>query len=100
MENEEQTESKEIMQQYVSQLKAQIEAEQQLKKMLSLILESDARLRLNTIKSANPKLYMKAVQTLIQLYNLGHIKEKLSDSELKELLAKINEKREITIKRK
>ena len=82
------------------ELLKQIQAEQQLSNMLSILLESNAKNRLNNIKLANKALYLKAAQTIIYLYQEGQLNGKLSEEDLKSLLQKINPKKEINIRRK
>lgn len=87
-------------QQLIKQLQEQMKAEQQLNQMLSMLLDSNAKARLSNIKLANKNLYLKAVQTIISLYNMGHLKGRMSDDDLKALLEKLSAKREIKIKRR
>ena len=79
---------------------AENEAEGKLEAMLRNVLEDDARTRLANIKLVNKELYIKTVQGIIYLYKSGGINEKLNDSRLKDILAKLNVKKEINIRRK
>jgi len=79
----------------------QAEAEIQLNALMKGILEEGARERLNNIKIVNRELYLQAAQALLYLQRAGQLpKGKLSDAQLRQLLSKMTEKREIKIRRK
>jgi len=78
----------------------QNEMEDALKKILPQILDDKARERLNNIKIAKPELAMQMSTYLVQLFQSGQVKEKINEEQLISILNKLNEKKEITIKRK
>ena len=78
----------------------QMEAEMQLDSALKRALTDDARERLNNVKLVNRELYMKATQAIIYFVNNSRVQTKLSDSEIKLLLQKLTQKKEINIRRK
>jgi len=82
------------------QQQAEAEVEQKLEAMIRQVLTEEARQRLGNVKIANRELYYKTVQTVLYLFKAGQIKGKLGEEELKALLQKLGEKREISIKRK
>lgn len=81
-------------------MRAEAEAEAQLDAMLRRLLEDDAKTRLANVALANRELYLRAVQMIMGLYRSGQAEGKLSDSQLREILTKVSEKREISIRRK
>jgi len=68
--------------------------------MLKQLLMPEAKTRLSNVRLANQELYAKAVQAIIYAANAGQLKEKISEEDLKKLLASLSVKREIKIKRK
>lgn len=72
-----------------------------MESVLRLVLDTDARLRLNNIRVVNPEMYAKISQMIVNMYNSGRIVTKINDDVLKQMLAKINTmRREIKITRK
>ncbi len=81
-----------------AQQRAQIEA--QRRSVLMEILEPKARSRLANIKVAKPEYAVQIENLLIQLAQSGQIRQKITDAQLKAILAKIMEKRrDVTIRR-
>ena len=78
----------------------QMDAEMQLDSALKRVLTDDARERLNNVKLVNREVYMKAAQAIIYFANNSKVQGKLSDSEVKMLLQKLTQKKEINIRRK
>ena len=78
----------------------EMQMELQLAELVKNILTPEARTRLNNIKLVNRELYLKTVQTLIYLIKTGQMQGKLGEAELKNLLKKMQEKKEIKITRK
>ncbi len=78
----------------------QAEAETQLDDTLKMLLEPEAKARLANVKLVNSQLYLKTAQVILYLYKTGKAAGKINDEQLKELLKKLSEKKEITIKRK
>lgn len=77
-----------------------VQAEAQIKAVLTQILTPEARARLTNIKMAKPDYATQVELLLIQLAQSGQIKGKITDEQLKALLAKITKpKKEFKIKR-
>lgn len=91
---------KENMQKQLEERNRQKEAELKLEEILRLCLTTEAKARLYNIKLVNLDLYFKTAQFLAYLQQAGKIKNKITEEQLKELLKKLAEKKEITIKRK
>ncbi len=64
------------------------------------LLSEEARNRLNNVKIVNRQLYLKAVQSVLYLQSTGHLQGKIEEQELKMLLEKLRNKKEIKITRK
>jgi len=77
-----------------------VQAEIQLESILKQVLSPEAKTRLNNIRLVNSELYSKTVQAVIYLANSGNLSARMGEGDLKKLLAKLNAKREISIKRK
>jgi programmed cell death protein 5 len=76
------------------------QAEAQIKAVLTQILTPEARERLARIKMAKPEYATQVELLLIQLVQSGQIKGKISDAQLKALLAKITKpKKDFKIRR-
>ncbi|MFQ5800708.1 MAG: DNA-binding protein [Candidatus Hydrothermarchaeales archaeon] len=76
------------------------QAEAQIKAVLTQILTPEARARLTNIKMAKPEYATQVELLLIQLAQSGQIKGKITDKQLKALLAKITKpKKDFKIKR-
>jgi programmed cell death protein 5 len=76
------------------------EMEQQIKTVLAQILTPEARSRLTTVKMAKPEYGAQVELLLIQLAQSGQVKSKITDDQLKALLAKISKpKKEFKIRR-
>jgi programmed cell death protein 5 len=76
------------------------QAQTQIKQILTQILEPEARARLTNIKMAKPDYGAQIEVLLIQLAQSGQIKGKISDAQLKALLAKITKpKKDFKIRR-
>ena len=77
------------------------EMEAKIDLMLKTILSPEAKQRIGNVRLVNKEVYLQAAQTLIYLAQSNKLKEKISDIQLKQLLAKISgRKKEIKIKRK
>ncbi len=86
--------------QQMQQLREQEEIETQIKQIINKILTIEARSRLANIRMARPEFARQIEVLLIQLYQAGRLPKKLSDEELKKLLAEISSrKKEIRIKK-
>ena len=78
------------------------ELEMQKKFALKYIVDAPAYERLMNVKIANPALYDQIVTMLIYLYQNKQVKGKVTDEQLKAILAKITARKEpeITFKKK
>jgi programmed cell death protein 5 len=83
-----------------SQQEQEKNADEALKKILPKILDEKARERLNNIKIVKPELAMQLSMYLVQLFQTGQVRSKITDEQLKNILAKLSEKRDFTINRK
>ena len=72
-----------------AELERQERAKSQMHMVLMSILEPDARERLNTIKLTKPEFAGAVEQQLVQLAQSGRLKNKITDSQLKELLRQL-----------
>ena len=79
---------------------AEEKEEQQLDLIVKGLLEEEARQRLSNVRLVNNDLYLKAVQYLVYASKSGQIQEKINENQMKIVLEKLNEKREIKIQRK
>ena len=85
----------------MQQQNKQLEIEAQLDEVARKILTPKAKARLGNVKLVNKNLYLGTIQTLVQLYQAGHIQGKIDEVQLKGILKKLSGgKRDITIKRK
>jgi len=77
---------------------AQIEA---LKNKIMLqIMTKEARERMGNIRVANPTLALQVELYLMQLYQNGQIKSKITEEQLKQILSLLVKKKETKIVRK
>jgi len=80
-------------------IKMELEAQKQA--VLRMILTSEARDRLNTLKLTRPELVEQIENQLVALANTGRIREKITDAKLKAMLGRLVSKRtDIKIARK
>ncbi len=74
--------------------------ELQKKTILMEVLTPEARSRLGNIKTAKPEFAAQVEALFIQLAQSGQLKQKITDAQLKQMLAKISgKKKEIRIRR-
>jgi programmed cell death protein 5 len=83
----------------LEELQKQRQQELLLRQVLKQILDASAYDRLSNVRVSNPELYAKAAQLLLQLYQSGKIRSRISEGELKTLLARLSPRKETTIKR-
>ena len=84
-----------------AELERQERIKSQMQMVLMSILEADARERLNTIKLTKPDFAGAVEQQLVQLAQSGRLKNKITDSQLKELLRQLApKKRDYSITRR
>ena len=90
-----------LQQSLENQESQQNEYEEQKKQILRSILTPDAKDRLTNIKISRPQIAEQIEQQLIVLAQSGRLKQKITDDQLRQLLAKIiPKKREINIERR
>ena len=79
----------------------QQELEEQKKQILRSILTSEAKERLTNIRLSRPQIAEQIENQLIILAQSGRLKQKITDDQLRQLLARlIPKKRDITIRRR
>ena len=61
------------------------------KNALRKILTADALERLNRVKLANPSVAAQLEMYLVQVYQTGQLKERVSDAQLKQILSVLAE---------
>ena len=84
-----------------AELERQERIKSQMQMVLMSILEPDARERLNTIKLTKPDFAGAVEQQIVQLAQSGRLKNKITDSQLKELLRQLApKKRDYSITRR
>lgn len=76
------------------------EIEQIKRKLMNSVLDKDAYERLGRVRSVNPNIAAQAELYLMQAFQAGKLKGKVSDSELKGLLRALSSKKGFNIKRK
>jgi programmed cell death protein 5 len=79
---------------------ARAEAESKISSAVRNLLSEDARARLNNVRLVNNELYLRASQVILYLANEGQLQSRLEEPELRLLLDKLRNKREIKITRK
>jgi programmed cell death protein 5 len=73
--------------------------EQLKKQLLSKVLTKEAYERLGRVRTVNAALAGQAELYLIQVYQTGQLKDKVTDEKMKSILKLLQEKRETKIKR-
>ena len=83
------------------EIERQQRLESQIQLILKQVLEPEARERLNTIRLTRPEFARAVEQQLVMLAQSGRLRQRITDEQLKALLAQIvPEKKEFTIRRK
>ena len=72
----------------------------QIESLAKQLLDKDALTRFGNLKVAHPEKAIQVASVILQLARANRIKEKLTDSQLKEILTHFQEKKEIRIVRK
>lgn len=73
------------------------EIELRKKAALKYVVDADGYERLMNVRLANPELYDQVVSLLLYLQQNGQIKGKVSDAQLREILAKLTARKEAEI---
>ena len=76
------------------------QAEQMKRQLLNIILTKEAFERLGRVRAVNPQLAAQAELYMIQIYQTGRLKQKLTDEKMREVLNVLSERKEFNIKRK
>lgn len=74
--------------------------EEMKKQLLGQVMEKEAIERLSRVKLANPLVASQVENYLIEIFQSGKLNKKVSDSELKQILDVLVEKRKTKIKRR
>jgi programmed cell death protein 5 len=82
------------------QAKRQQAVQAQIQSVLMQVMEPEARERLNTIRLTKPEFAASIEQQIVALAQSGRLRQKITDSQLKELLAQIvPQKKDFNIRR-
>lgn len=79
---------------------AMMEAEEKIGSAAKALLTEEARARLTNVGLVNKELYLRTLQAVLYLQRAGQLQRKVGEKEIKVLLEKLRNKREIQIKRK
>jgi len=74
--------------------------EQMKRQLLSAMLTKDAFERLGRVRTVNPGLAGQAELHLLQLYQAGRLKQKITDEKMREVLNVLSDRKDFNIKRK
>lgn len=89
-----------LMRKAQKQQEEQLQTEAKINQLMKNVLTDQARERLTNIRLVKPELFQSVFSTIIYLAQQGRVTGKLGDDEIKALLEKLSEKREIKIRRK
>jgi programmed cell death protein 5 len=78
-------------------MQKQQEAEDQKRSIAQGLLAPDAYERIMNVRIANPELYEKVLGIIAYLAQNRQLKSKVTDGDLKKILAKLTERRETSI---
>lgn len=84
----------------VMSIKQAQQLEQMKRQLLANMLTKEAFERLGRVRSVNPDLAGQAELYLLQLYQTGRLKQKITDGKMREVLNVLSEKTSFNIKRK
>lgn len=73
--------------------------EEMKRKILAQMLSKEAFERLGRVRAANPQLAGQVELYLVEIYQSGKFKRRVTDEEMKEILKAVSEKRDFKIKR-
>ncbi|MDE1811107.1 MAG: DNA-binding protein [Candidatus Micrarchaeota archaeon] len=96
-EEEEQQEYQKNLKRRVNDALKRAQQEEQRKELMKQFLEPAAFERLMNIRATNPEFYAQVTGLIIQLAQQRRISGKLTEVQLKSILAKMTERREPTI---
>jgi DNA-binding TFAR19-related protein (PDSD5 family) len=92
-----------IREEKLKELQTKQEEERQILELennAKTFLDNEALLRYGNLKSAFPEKSLQVIMVINQLVQQNHINKKLNDTEFKEILKTLSQKREIKITRK
>lgn len=90
----------EMLEKSRSRQEQELQAELKINQVLNKLLTDEAKARLNNVRLVKKELFQAALQTIVYLAQQGQIESKIDDQQLKSLLEKLIEKKEISIRRK
>jgi len=97
MPGEEEAEATDSRQKLYEKRMQQLQMDMQKKELLRRMLSEGAYERMMNVRIASPELYEKVVSSLAYVAQSGKSMAKITDEQLRELLAKMAEKRETSI---
>ncbi|MEM2137895.1 MAG: DNA-binding protein [Candidatus Anstonellaceae archaeon] len=97
MQGEDEAEAQDSRQKLYEKRMQQLQMEMQKKELLRRMLSEGAYERMMNVRIANPELYEKVISSLAYVAQSGKPMPKITDEQLRELLAKMTEKRETSI---
>ena len=84
----------------INKMEQMRQLEEMKKQVLSKILTKEAFERLSRVRVVNPNLAGQAELYLLQIYQQGKINDKITDSQMKDVLKTLKPKKDINIKRR
>ena len=84
----------------IEQLRKQQEMRNQIRIISAKLMTREARSRLGNIRTVKPELAAQIELQLVQLVQNGQMQDRITDADLKTILRQLQNKKEITIKRK
>ncbi len=84
----------------MQQERMQEKVEKEVKATMLMMLEPNAKSRLDNLKVVRPEMAAQLEMYLAQLYHSGQVKNKISEEQIIEMLRKISEKKEFRIVRR
>ena len=90
----------ELMEKANAQKDQEIAEQAKINQILNAFLTDPAKERLSNVRLVNKNLFQNALQAIVFLAQQGKIEQKIDDDEMKVLLERLNQKKEINIRRK
>ena len=73
--------------------------EQAKRQVLSQVLTKEAFERLGRVRTVNPQLASQAELHILQIYQTGRLKQRITDEKMRDVLGLLSERKEFSIKR-
>lgn len=73
--------------------------EQAKRQVLSQVLTKEAFERLGRVRTVNPQLASQAELYILQIYQTGRLKQRITDEKMRDVLGLLSERKEFSIKR-